>query len=340
MSARVHLHIGPRKTGTTYLQRALVRNQRRLAGLGVWYPTGAVTGHRGLNHERALLDASEGKVNVHTRELKRNLRRGSGEIVLSGEAVASCTPEAITRLMAYLKVENVSVIITARAWDRVLPSLWQQHVRNGRVSSYSSFLREATRLDRLEDGGDVVRPYAYTALVRRWLPYAERISLVTVPREISSSPDILWSRFLTALGVDPLQSRWDVSEIPRHDALSACESFLLREVNAQLEGAGRSVEDRRDWAVKLTEQVFAMRSDRGAALRLPPDVWSTVVAQTEDVVAGLSALENHDQVSVVGDLDDLRTPEKPPATQSPARLSKELVDLAGLCIAHLHASRR
>lgn len=339
MSTRVHLHIGPRKTGTTYIQRALVRNQHRLADLGVLYPIGSATGPRGLNHESALLDASEGRVTAHTRELVRRVRRSSGEIALSGEAIASCPPEAIARLMAYLEADEIFVVITARAWDRVLPSLWQQHVRNGRVSSYSSFLREATAQDRLESGGDLVRQYAYPALVQRWLPHAARITLVTVPRDASSSPDILWARFLTALGVDPLLSGWDASEIPRHDALSACESFLLREINAQLEAAGRSVEDRRDWAVRLTEQVFAPRPDRGAALRLPPEVWSSVVAQARDVVTGLSQMSDHD-MTLIGDFDDLRLPDKPPAPQSHARLSKQVVDLAGLCIAHLHASRR
>lgn len=340
MSARVHLHIGPRKTGTTYLQHALVRNQRRLADLGITYPTGGVTGTRGLNHESALVDASKGAANGPTRELERILRRSSGDVVLSGEALASCSPDDIARLMAFLQVDDLSVIITARAWDRVLPSLWQQHVRNGRVLSYSSFLREATRQERLADGADLLRQYAYEALVHNWLRHAARVSLVTVPHPGSSSPEMLFERFLTALGVDPGLPGWDASSIPRHDGLTACESFVLREVNAQLEASGRTIEDRRDWAVRLIKQVFATRPDRGTPLQIPPDRWSTVVAQANDTVSELSTLMDDAQVSVIGDLDDLRPPAQNAGRTSETRLSKEIVDLAGLCIATLHASRR
>lgn len=339
MNSRVHLHIGPRKTGTTYLQHTLVRNQHRLAALGVTYPTGSVTGPRGLNHEAALLDASEGKTSGQARELKRTLRRGSGDVVLSGEALASRTPDAIARLIDYLGAEEVSVIITARALDRVLPSLWQQHIRNGRVSSYSNFLREATQHNRLAGTGELARQYAYADLTQHWLSHVSRVTVITVSSQASSSPKLLWERFLTALGVDARGSSWDASEIPRHDGLTACEAFLLREVNAQLESAGRSVEDRRDWAVRLTEQVFELRSDRGAPLRLPPDLWQKVAAQSSTIVADLSALANHPQVSVIGDLDDLQPADKPPSPPSQARLSKQIVDLAGLCIAHLHGSR-
>lgn len=340
MSRVVYLHIGPRKTGTTYLQHTLVRNQSRLAALGITYPMGSVTGPRQLNHETALLDASEGRINEHTRELRKSLRRLSGDLVLSGEALASCRPEAIARLMEFLEIEDPRVIITARAWDKVLPSLWQQHVRNGRVSTYATFLKEATREDRLADGSEFGRPYAYATLARRWLLHTARVSFVTVPRDASSTPEILWGRFLRALGVDPVASQWEASAVPRHDGLTACESLLLREINSQLEAAGRSVEARREWAMKLTERVFVTRPDRGAALRLPPDVWPTVVQQAEDVITDLTAVLEDDRVWFVGDLDDLRPPSREPEQPSEAALSKQLADLAGLCIAHLHASRR
>jgi hypothetical protein len=45
MSEKVIVHIGTPKTGTTYLQDVLFRNQRRLAGAGILYPADRFDAH-------------------------------------------------------------------------------------------------------------------------------------------------------------------------------------------------------------------------------------------------------------------------------------------------------
>jgi hypothetical protein len=242
------------------------------------------------------------------------------------------------------------VVITARALHRVLPSLWQQDVRNGRGMDFDEFLgrtlgpstpaRESRRVDE-GNFEDFWQAYALGPLIDRWLGVAGRVSVVTVPA-VDSSPTVAWERFLAALGLDDVQRAAlpAPESVPRHPSLSLSETMVLREINRRLRKAGMEREQRRAWSIQLVREVFATRADRGQRLTVPADHWEQMVARTRIESERLSAVLTDDRVRLVGSIDDLQVPELPPRAPDTALLAEEIAVLGGRCIAHLQQVNR
>lgn len=350
MTPLLHLHIGPRKSGTTYLQHALVASAASLAAVGLSYPRRDVTGELGLNHEAALLDAASTQPGHRAADLRSALNRATTAVVLSGEAVAGLPPSGVARLLSYLGVDEVRVVITAREISRVLPSTWQQGVRNGRLASFATFLRDVREKDQerrampetwQEDPAqDFWRSHAIAELAERWRGSAGQVTVVTVPRG-AADPTLLWQRFLASLGVD-LASHPNLAStasVARHEGVSASEALLLREVMQQLAQAGMEVEDRGRWARRLVSEVFHVRPDRGDRLSTPPDVWPLAEAWAERDIEQLTELVAVGRITLIGDVEDLRVDSSPPPPASDKQLAKDIADLGGRCVAYLQAAR-
>ena len=350
MTHRLHLHIGPRKSGTTYLQHGLVASAALLTSADLTYPQRDVTGDLGLNHETALLDAATIQPSYRAAALRRALRRADTDVVLSGEAVASLTPLAAVRLLSYLDVAEVHVVITARVMSRVLPSTWQQSVRNGRAASFATFLQGVIHKDEERQAApdswqddpaqDFWRSQAIADLAERWLGCANRVSVVTVPAR-TADPTVLWQRFLGSLGVDLARhpELGAVAPIPRHEGVTAGEALLLREVMQQLTQAGLDVDDRGRWARRLVSEVFQNRPDRGSRLTMPEDMWRLAEVWAQRDVSLLTAMVAEGRVTLIGDVEDLRVDPSPPAPANAKELSREIADLGGRCVAYLEAAR-
>jgi hypothetical protein len=350
MTRRLHLHIGPRKSGTTYLQHGLVASAALLTSAGLTYPQRDVTGDLGLNHETALLDAATVQPGYRATALRRALHRSDTDVVLSGEAAAGLTPLAAERLLSYLDVAEVHVVITARVISSVLPSTWQQSVRNGRATSFATFLqgvihedeeRQAAPDSWQEDPAqDFWRSQAIADLAERWLGCASRVSVVTVPAR-TAAPTVLWQRFLGSLSVDLAHhpELGAVAPIPRHEGVTAGEALLLREVMQQLTQAGLDVDDRGRWARRLVSEVFRNRPDRGSRLTLPEDTQRLAEVWAQRDISLLTAMVAEGRVTLIGDVEDLRVDPSPPAPARTEELAREIADLGGRCVAYLEAAR-
>lgn len=350
MTPLLHLHIGPRKSGTSYLQHALVASATALPTVGLTYPRRDVTGELGLNHEAALLDAASIQPGYRAAALRSALNGTTTDVLLSGEAVAGLAPSAAARLVSYLGVDEVRVVITAREISRVLPSTWQQGVRNGRVASFATFLKDVREKDeerrttpdawQEDPGQDFWRSHGIADLADRWREIASHVTVVTVPVG-TADPTLLWQRFLTALGVDAARhpNLAPTASVPRHEGVTASEALLLREVMQQLAQAGLEVEDRGRWARRLVREVFQPRSDRGHRLTTPPDVWPLAAAWAQRDIERLTALVAHGRITLIGDVEDLRVGSSPPPPVSDRQLAKDIADLGGRCVAYLQAAR-
>ncbi|MFM9048509.1 MAG: hypothetical protein ACKOMX_00485, partial [Actinomycetota bacterium] len=140
MARRLVLHIGPRKTGTTFLQRVLQQLAPELQAQGVLYPT-RYRDEDDYNHVGAVTDLTH---NEETRESNRwtgrdgsdwqgledQVREFDGDVILSAEMIGGLRPPAAQRMLDLLEASEVDVVITMRDLGRIIPSSWQQHVRN------------------------------------------------------------------------------------------------------------------------------------------------------------------------------------------------------------------
>jgi hypothetical protein len=350
MPRRVILHIGPRKTGTTFLQRVLHELAPGLAEDGVLYPTryrerddynqvGAVSSLT-YNQEARRGNRRIGRGVADWRGLERQVQGFDGDVILSAEMIAGLRPEAATRMLDRLKCQDVTVIITARDLGRILPSSWQQHIRNGHTEPYRAYLQRRTTERGAGDPRAMQgvwdaerhqtfwRAYAYGALVRRWqgLVGDDRVRMVTVP-PTGSGVNLLWERFVAVAGVPGLPDT--APGLPPHRANAGstpAEVAVLRAINVEAK--------RREWSRYTIKRVHDRilssglldRDGRGEQLYLPASVLPVVRSWAEADIADLLTTGVH----VAGDLDELRVTAP---VRSQGAVTSALVAQAGAFIA-------
>ena len=319
MASRLILHIGLQKSGTTYLQEVLTNKVEELAAAGVVYPLADRRRRRTENHEWATygllgteypwVSAERAATEQDTwKTMERRVARTGGTVLLSAEALSAIRTPAIQLLIDRLGVDDVEVVVTARSLSRSLPSLWQQHVRNGRClgfERYLGMLEDQRRLPaaRIEEERDLHLWRAFTLgrLVRRWARVvgSARVHVVTSP---GSPPHLLWSRFCEAIGLPVLSGGPDdILDRPVHTGLTASEALVLTSVNAALERTGWDPQPARRLREAILTEGFQPRTERGPRIAIPSH-WRARVARwsTEDVT------ELHDSgVTLIGALTDL-----------------------------------
>ncbi|MBB4933423.1 hypothetical protein F4561_004243 [Lipingzhangella halophila] len=336
MATRLVLHIGVQKSGTTYLQHMLRERVDELTGIGVDYPL-PPTGPRpvGRNYHEFATYGLLGTEYPWVGQDQAAAERGSwerllgqvnaapGTSIVSPEALSVVRTDAAREIVDALGVDDIQVVITARHLGKLLPSVWQQHLRNGHAMGFGSYLE---RLARIRDRGwpeiekdheaHLWRAFALGRLAHRWagIVGAERVTLVANP---GSPADLLWHRFLEAIGLGDATEHLSPPDTTTtvHSGVTAAEASVLRSVNTRL-GAT-------DWprGVKgnLRQHLigaFAERDSRGPRLAIPPRYREQVAQWSADDVADL----RESGVRVVGDIDELcftgaREPEEPTSTE-------------------------
>ncbi len=235
----VYVHVGPLKTGTTYLQEVLWSNKQLLAQRGVCLPMDAfgqqTRAVMGLMDKRMHRDSTvDPQVSRNKwQSLVDQVQAWDGPAaVLSMEFLCEAREPAVRRLVHDLEPAQVHVVYTARDLVRLIPAMWQTHLRNKRTVTWREYL------DSVRDPADPAAPWGRrlwsqqdpAQVLGRWqagVP-AERTSVITVPVS-GSDPDLLWRRFASVLGVDP--AGFDL-EVPRANrSLGAVECEALRRIN-------------------------------------------------------------------------------------------------------------
>ncbi len=297
----IYLHIGPPKTGTTYLQQVLWQNRGRLVRADVTCP-----GSRG-DHFQAALDLRElafgGFENPKTRGAwprlaEHTLAVSTSRAVISHEVFAGAEEEQIVRLVTDLDGTAVHVVYGARDLARQLPAVWQESLKNRRTSTYRAFLRRTLGDDGSPGEAHFWRAQDAVATLGRWskaVP-ADRIHVVTVPPS-GTAPDTLWRRFCQVLGISP--EGFDLETSRANPSLTSVDAELLRRLNDTLP-------DDLPWPAyeRSVKRWFNHRADSGRAgdrLRVPTEHRERVLALSAQQRSGLSDAG----YDIVGGLDEL-----------------------------------
>ena len=311
MAGRLVLHIGPLKTGTTYLQEGFRARREALADLGWLYP---LPGQ--LNQERALWGllgpkiawVSEDQQRRHrtpARALLDETKAWDGPLLVSAEALCAVDDEGARQTVEHFPDRPVRIVITARELGGLIPSHATQKYKVGHNESLSSLMNRLSR-ERRTLSGPFWRMYDIPALIERWgaVEAVDEVVVVTLPAS-GSAPGELWRRFAEAAGWDD-ESMLVAPEVAPNLANlspSAAESRFLRTLSLEVQ--------RLDMPRPYVHGLFTMvlnrgllgrdRSERGRNLQVPPG-WVKQVAQWagEDIerIARTSA-------RVIGDLRDL-----------------------------------
>jgi hypothetical protein len=297
----VYLHIGPPKTGTTYLQEVLWRNRDRLAASDLTYP-----GSGPADHFHAALDlrgiAFGGYENPRTvgawdRLAARARAARTRQVVISHEVLAGADEAQIARVVADFGGSEVHVVYCARDLARQLPALWQESLKNRHTRTYGRFLRRALPEDDRPPTGPW-RVQDAVGTLARWSASVprERIHVVTVPAA-GTPRETLWRRFCQVLGISPEGFDLEVGRANR--SLGAVDAEMLRQLNSRLP-------PELPWPAyeRIVKARFSRRADAGSSgerLRVPLRYKAAVHVRAERSRAALAEAG----YEVVGDLDDL-----------------------------------
>ncbi len=133
---RYLIHIGPFKTGATYLQYAFTQMRPELAARGIVYPEvwGGPHGHHALaaalvNDDDASLREAFGRLN----------HSGPEVVLLSSEEFAKLGDASVRRLRGFIGSGPVTVVFYCRRWSELIPSLWREAIEHGSLMTFPEF---------------------------------------------------------------------------------------------------------------------------------------------------------------------------------------------------------
>jgi hypothetical protein len=199
------VHIGPHKTGTTFVQSALHLARAKLAARGIIYPgTGqhylapilAVTG------QPALLGERQPGLRAWTDLVRTVHAAGAQRVVLSSEFLAQASPEVASRVVAELGGPAVHVVVTLRPLTAILPSQWQQYVQNGFQMPYEQWLAGILADPPVTPTPAFWQRHRHDVLIARWAAVAG-VDNVRVVVADGADPARLLRAFEAMLGLPP-----------------------------------------------------------------------------------------------------------------------------------------
>lgn len=317
------LHIGQQKSGTTYLQTVLHGcGSERLRSIGLCYPLAPIADAPENNQQYAmfgLLGEEFNWVGSDWQAIQRpawsaiaeEAAGWDGPVLLSAEALSVIRTEGIRKLHAALdNPDDVTVVITTRDLGSTIASSWQQHIRNGRTSTFEQYLDKLERDwgrfdDDLESELDMGfwRSYAVGRLVRRWADVfgPDNVRVVTSP---GKPIDLLWARLCEALGIPGLVDlpEADSAGEPVHVSLTASEITVLREVNHELTTQFSLTSSAAAQLRALLIKNLRARADRGPRIAIPESYRQKVAAWSNADLAELAETG----VKIYGSVEDIR----------------------------------
>lgn len=133
---RIILHIGPHKTGSTYIQKTLYQNRNLLLKNNILYPDEWIVqyGH----HEAAELENADAVIEGIKEKISS---KGVRNIILSSENFDRWSQNDVESFVKNLNID-LTIVYFYRDPLSKLYSHWQEEVKFGSSSNYSEYLLE------------------------------------------------------------------------------------------------------------------------------------------------------------------------------------------------------
>jgi hypothetical protein len=303
----VLLHIGTFKTGTTATQGALFQARPLLAEHGVLHagegrqPMQAVLALRG---RKSLVGNPTPRIEQWDELVEEVAAAGDQRVIVSSEHFADADEQTASRVVKELGGSRVHVVVTLRPLVKIMPSQWQQYVRNRATFSYDDWLEGMLRKPPYDKPTPTFwQRHRHDDLVARWaaLVGPGKVTVI-VPDE--GDRNYLLRTFEELLG---LPAGLLVAETTSENrSLTRGEIELVRQINVEFLRSG--------WSDALYKRVVRhgfglyMQTNRSPAAdepRITTPQWALDQAAEIGAVAAdkLSELG----VRIVGDISTLGT---------------------------------
>lgn len=323
------MHIGPPKTGTTAIQGALHQARPQLAEYGVVYAGAerhpyraalAVAGKRDRHgNPRAVIE--------HWHQLVADVRAGGDHrVVISSEFFSEADDAAARRVVDELGGPRVHVVVTLRPLAKILPSAWQQYVRNRLRTPYSRWLNGVfNSAPEVASKSSFWMRHSHDVLVARWAGIVGP-EHVTVVMADDSDRLHLTRTFEQLTGLPEGLLVPDSGSENR--SLTHGETELIRRLNAEFYRRRWSDAAYRDIVRHGLVPALQARKPGRAEPRTVTPAWALERAAERGAAAArnIAALG----VRVVGDIDGLGAARAPAGTKNAAGVIPSAAGADGL----------
>jgi hypothetical protein len=307
--AKLFLHVGFHKTGTTSLQDALNRNRAGLLTQGLFYPK---TKRFYAQHEFAWSVGQRGGGWKEfggsqagpgpARRMFRVIRSSKQDVIISSEFLSELTPSKIQKLVSSIGDKDLRVIFTVRPLAKILPSAYQQEVKNGSKLVFDSWLERV--LEPEKENRNKTRfwtRHSHNIEIAKWAGIVgkERITVIVADE---SKPEFLTDSFFKLVHADTSNFVESEKEVVNR-SMDLAEIELLRRINEKFDrnlGWDEYVVGIRNTLVK-TWTGSAPSTNSPGRLANPSEFKEAIEAKALEVTLGIRSLG----VNVIGDVESL-----------------------------------
>jgi hypothetical protein len=141
---RFILHIGPHKTGTTYIQHTLDALRDVLLERGVCIPSIWNAAPGVPSHHRLVWAIRNRDLTLIREQVREIMAQRYRYVVISCEGLSTLTTDQVVQLQQLFGPAPVHVVHYVRRWPERLPSAWQEHVRQGHTTTFPEFILRQT----------------------------------------------------------------------------------------------------------------------------------------------------------------------------------------------------
>ena len=242
----IYLHIGPMKTGTSYLQHLMAENRKLLLGAGVLFPgkDPRVDQVRGVRDVMGMHPDGESPATFQGAwaALREEMCAYDGRAsVVSQEFMSFARRPRAQALVDSLAPADVHIVLTVRDSVHVLPSAWTNSTRNRGTASWQEYVNVLhTGPQAPGERRRSMRAVNVPRMLRAWggVVPADNLHVVIVPPP-GAPPHVLWERFAQVLGVRP--QIFDVATARRGESYGYASADFMRRLNGHLQHLPRPV---------------------------------------------------------------------------------------------------
>lgn len=153
------IHVGPRKTATTYLQSNFYRNRKALLSKGWLYPVVALraqNAHHQVVSSKDEMLASEGALFKRLKRASDDALKKNANLLISSEGFRKWTARDLVKLGKVLGQDDIMVAYVLRDPFPLMVSVWSETVKNGRTRSFPDY---AQRQLKERDKSEALNPF-------------------------------------------------------------------------------------------------------------------------------------------------------------------------------------
>lgn len=276
------VHVGPHKTGTTYLQLRLAAARDRLRVHGVCYPDVWDSAPGEPSHRKLVVALRAGNAAELQAQFAEIRSSGPDVVLISAEGIGHLDHAALGLLASLIGADEVTIIFYCRRWSEILPSLWQETVKHGDDDTFPEFLARhladpigspvlnlTHALDRYASvfGHSNVAVVSYSNICDQRLDLAEHFAASFLPHSRQMAADLPGSH-----------------EQRPNQSLSAQDIEIIRALNSFSFRDGLA---RASW---LRDWVFQQRGSLGLSALYPVIDLSMTTLRLSDASAALDLL--------------------------------------------------